>query len=124
MNTATHLTLIAGETVTTTNAQNITRTGRYAGFQQRANTPVTGATEYEAIVRWDGDDYDSIAPLNRLTPARDTAIQTAATVTRAWQANPTAEAFAEMIAAIDTATDLGATNDDIIATFKTLGARR
>lgn len=65
----THLDLILGETVTATTAIGTTRTGRYLGYQSKANTAVTGSSEYEAIVAWDGDDFDSIVPLNRLAPA-------------------------------------------------------
>lgn len=65
-------TLIAGENVTATTASNVTRIGRYVGFQPKANTAITGATEYEGLVRWGGDNFDSITPLHRLTPAAPT----------------------------------------------------
>lgn len=55
---------------------------------------------------------------------RNTAIQAAATATRTWQADPTPEAFTAMLAAIDIATELEATNDDIIAAFTALGAHQ
>ena len=72
--TATPLDLILGETVTATTAIGTTRTGRYLGYQPKANTAVTGTREYEAIVAWDGDDFDSIVPLNRLAPVDVAAI--------------------------------------------------
>lgn len=49
----------------------------------------------------------------------ESATRSAADASRTWQADPTAEAFDAMMSAIDAATDLGATNDDIIDALPT-----
>lgn len=54
------------------------------------------------------------------TTTRESAIQAAAEATRTWQTNPTNDAFTTMLAAIDNATTLGATNNNVIAAFTTL----
>lgn len=123
MNT-THLTLTPGDTVHgTTPTGHIIRTGTYQAFQNRANTITTNAREYEAIVRWDGDDYDSPVSFDRLTPATEKAptpltpqqaTRAAALAAHAYQTDPTDDAYTTMTDAIDRATTLGATTDDII----------
>ncbi|MEV4939620.1 hypothetical protein [Streptomyces zaomyceticus] len=63
-----HLTLTAGDTVAgVTPTGRVIRTGTYRGFQDRANTLTLHAREYEAVVQWDGDTWDSLVSFDRLT---------------------------------------------------------
>jgi hypothetical protein len=135
--TATHTTLTIGDKIHgVTPTGTIIRTGTYKGFQDRASQTTTTGREYEALVRWDGDNYDSPVSFDRLIPAgacdycfatdghhvqcprygltRDQAVRDAALATRAYQTNPTTDLFTTMLNAIDRAHDLGATDDDII----------
>jgi len=74
MTAATHLTLTPADRVSgITPTGKIIRSGIYKSFQNRANTITANAREYEAIVRWDGDDYDSPVSFGRLTTEAVTA---------------------------------------------------
>jgi hypothetical protein len=68
--TETHATLTANDRVNgVTPSGRIVRTGRYLRFQDRANTLTPESREYEAVVRWDGDDFESPVSFDRLALA-------------------------------------------------------
>lgn len=63
----THITLTAGDRVHgVTPSGKVVRTGSYLRFQDRTNTLTPESREYEAVVRWDGDDFDSPVSFARL----------------------------------------------------------
>jgi len=63
----THTTLAANDRVNgVTPAGRVVRTGTYLRFQDGANTITPESREYEAVVRWDGDDFDSPVSFDRL----------------------------------------------------------
>jgi hypothetical protein len=65
--TETHSTIVINDRVNgITPSGRIVRTGTYKGFQDRANTLTPKAREYEAVVRWDGDEFDSLVSFARL----------------------------------------------------------
>lgn len=50
---------------------------------------------------------------------RESAVLAAAETARTYQTNPTPDAFTAMLTALDTAADLGANNNDVIAALST-----
>jgi hypothetical protein len=63
----THTTLASRDRVNgVTPAGRVIRTGTYLRFQDRASTTAPEAREYEAVVRWDGDSFESLVSFDRL----------------------------------------------------------
>lgn len=100
----------------------IIRTGEYYGRQLRTSQTTADGGEYEALVTWDGDTEPSPVSFDRLTPAGttpaadvDQAITDATHAARTYQAAPTDAHFEAMTDAIDRATALGATRQDLRA---------